>query len=42
MFLGFWLGEGLVLFLICLRVFIVGVNLLVGIENGLMLLDRSG
>lgn len=37
-----WSGEGLALPLICLRGPIAGVNLLVGTENGLMLLDRSG
>lgn len=37
-----WSGEGLALPLICPRAPIAGVNLLVGTENGLMLLDRSG
>ena len=35
-------GEGLALPLICPRAPLAGVNLLVGTENGLMLLDRSG
>lgn len=42
MLLGSWSGEGLALPLICPRAPIAGVNLLVGTENGLMLLDRSG
>lgn len=37
-----WSGEGLALPLICPRAPVAGVNLLVGTENGLMLLDRSG
>lgn len=37
-----WSGERLALPLICPRAPIAGVNLLVGTENGLMLLDRSG
>lgn len=37
-----WSGEGLALPLICPRGPVAGVNLLVGTENGLMLLDRSG
>lgn len=35
-------GEGPALPLICPRAPVAGVNLLVGTENGLMLLDRSG
>lgn len=34
--------RGLALPLTCLRAPVAGVNLLVGTENGLMLLDRSG
>lgn len=37
-----WSGESLDLPLTCPRIPVAGVNLLVGTENGLMLLDRSG
>lgn len=38
----YWSGDNLDLPLTCPRIPVAGVNLLVGTENGLMLLDRSG